>query len=166
MNQKSILLGTLIVSNALIIFLVSINGRLFESVFFNLINPEDMHIFMGFSFILGFSSLWFILKGEAKNFKSFFYASLICFLVMYVSQSFIGKPVEKVHLILFSFFGLFCAYYYDIRKAIVISLSMSLADEILQFFLPDRYFGWGDVIVNSFASVMTVLIFQLTKKDK
>ena len=97
-------------------------------------------------------------------FKSFFYASVICFLIMVISQSFIIKPVEKIHLILFSFFGLFCSYYFNIRKAIIISLTMSLADEILQYFLPERYFGWGDVLINSYASVITILIFKISKK--
>jgi len=159
-------LRALVIGNALLIFLISINGRSFESFFFSLINEKYMHIFIGAFFILGFISVWFILRGEVKNFKSFFYASFICFIIMAISQGFIIKPVEKIHLILFSFFGLFCSYYLNVRNAIIISLIMSLADELLQYFLPERYFGWGDVLINSYASVLTVLIFYFTKINK
>jgi hypothetical protein len=163
MKQNN-LLQALVITNAILIFLISINGRLLESLFFSLIDEKRMQIFIGTFFILGFISIWFMLKKDIKSFKSFFYASALCFLIMVISQSFIFKPVEKIHLILFSFFGLFCSYYFDIRKAIIISLTMSIADEILQYFLPERYFGWGDVLINSYASVITILIFKISKK--
>ena len=165
MKQNN-LLQALVISNAVLIFLISINGRLFESLFFSLIDERHMQIFIGTFFIIGFISIWFMFKEDVKSFKSFFYASVICFLIMVISQSFIIKPVEKIHLILFSFFGLFCTYYFNIRKAIIIALIMSLADEILQYFLPERYFGWGDVLINSYASVITILIFTISKKHK
>ena len=164
MKQNN-LLQALVITNAILIFLISINGRLLESLFFSLIDEKRMQIFIGTFFILGFISIWFMLKKDIKSFKSFFYASALCFLIMVISQSFIFKPVEKIHLILFSFFGLFCSYYFDIRKAIIISLTMSIADEILQYFLPERYFGWGDVLINSYASVITILIFKISKKN-
>ena len=164
MKQNN-LLQVLVISNAILIFLISINGRLLESLFFSLIDEKRMQIFIGTFFILGFISIWFMLKKDIKSFKSFFYASALCFLIMVISQSFIFKPVEKIHLILFSFFGLFCSYYFDIRKAIIISLTMSIADEILQYFLPERYFGWGDVLINSYASVITILIFKISRKN-
>ena len=164
MKQNN-LLQALVITNAILIFLISINGRLLESLFFSLIDEKRMQIFIGAFFILGFISIWFMLKKDIKSFKSFFYASALCFLIMVISQSFIFKPVEKIHLILFSFFGLFCSYYFDIRKAIIISLTMSIADEILQYFLPERYFGWGDVLINSYASVITILIFKISKKN-
>jgi hypothetical protein len=164
MKQNN-LLQVLVISNAILIFLISINGRLFEGLFFSLIDERHMQIFIGTFFILGFISIWFLLKKDVKSFKSFFYTSALCFLIMLISQSFIIKPVEKIHLILFSFFGLFCSYCFDIRKAIIISLTMSIADEILQYFLPERYFGWGDVLINSYASVITILIFKISKKN-
>ena len=164
MKQNN-LLQALVITNAILIFLISINGRLLESLFFSLIDEKRMQIFIGTFFILGFISVWFMLKKDIKSFKSFFYASALCFLIMVISQSFIFKPVEKIHLILFSFFGLFCSYCFDIRKAIIISLTMSITDEILQYFLPERYFGWGDVLINSYASVITILIFKISKKN-
>jgi hypothetical protein len=164
MKQNN-LLQALVISNAILIFLISINGRLFEGLFFSLIDEKYMQVFIGIFFIIGFIFIWFILKKDIKIFKSFFYGSILCFLIMVISQSFIIKPVEKIHLILFSFFGLFCAYSFDIRKAIIISLIMSIADEILQFFLPERHFDWGDVLINSYASVITILIFKISKKN-
>ena len=124
MKQNN-LLQALVISNAVLIFLISINGRLFESLFFSLIDERHMQIFIGTFFIIGFISIWFMFKEDVKSFKSFFYASVICFLMMVISQSFIIKPVEKIHLILFSFFGLFCSYYFNIKKAIIIALTMS-----------------------------------------
>ena len=80
--KKNNLLQTLVISNAILIFLISINGRLFEGLFFSLFDEIYLQIFIGTFFIIGFISIWFMLKEDVKSFKSFFYASLICFLIM------------------------------------------------------------------------------------
>jgi len=159
-------LQAFVILNILLIFLISIYGRILENIFFSIINHKDMQIFIGSCFILGFTIIWLILIREIKNHKPFLYAFFICFFVMLFSQSFIIKPVEKIHLVLFSYLGLFCFYYTNLTKAIIICLIISLADEVLQYFLPDRYFGWSDVFVNSYASIVTLLIFRFTKKIK
>jgi len=164
--KRNNLLQASVIFNVLLIFLISIYGRILESIFFSIINHKDMEIFIGSSFILGFTIIWLILNRKIKNHKPFLYAFFICFFVMLFSQSFIIKPVEKIHLVLFSYLGLFCFYYTNLTKAIIICLIISLADEVLQYFLPNRYFGWSDVLVNSYASIVTILIFRFTKKIK
>lgn len=67
---------------------------------------------------------------------------------------FLGLPFliptveERLHLLLFSSLGFFCARSIPSSKALVVALACGFGDEVLQHFLIDRVGDWRDVLFN------------------
>ena len=60
---------------------------------------------------------------------------------------------ERVHFIVFGSFGFLSMLVFSPKIAISLCISVSVLDEGLQWFLPDRVGDWFDVSINSLASV-------------
>ena len=155
----------LVALNAGIIFLISIIGRDLQLVFFGIIDKNQFYLVTAVSFIVGFVVLGKLLKSQIRPLKSFIIRACICITLMLISQSFISRPEEKLHLLLFSFLGFFCSFFPKIWVAVAIALLISLGDEVLQHLLPRRYFGWDDVMINAYAALSAIVIFRYGKYE-
>ena len=60
---------------------------------------------------------------------------------------------ERLHFLTFGLYGAMSIMLFQPRLAFSICLVVSLGDEVLQYFLPDRVGDWKDVLMNSVASV-------------
>jgi len=113
-------------------------------------------------FLLLFAVFSYMCVNRSKSGVS--YGVLIVFALLLVSGmiAVVLKyllPVEAVHFLLFSLFGwLSCAVFGPLYGAVSV-VSLSLGDEILQHFLPDRVGDLHDVIIN-LASGFTGLLIR------
>jgi hypothetical protein len=79
--------------------------------------------------------------------------------VLWMTLLFVGAPLllpmveERLHFLVFGAFGVLSMFVYQPKLALVLCLSVSMGDELLQYFLPDRVGDWRDVAMNSLASV-------------
>ena len=151
--------------NAGIIFLISIIGRDLQHVFFGIFDEKQFYLVIAISFVVGFVVLGKHLKSQLRHSKSFIIRACFCITLMLISQTFISRPEEKLHLLLFSFLGFFCSFFPKIWVAVAIAILISLGDEVLQQLLPRRYFGWDDVMINAYASLSAIIIFRYGKHE-
>ena len=153
----------LLALNAGVIFLISIIGRDLQHFFFGIFDKNQFYLVIAVSFFIGFVVLGKLLKSQIWHSKTFIIRTCICITLMLISQSFISRPEEKLHLLLFSFLGFFCSFFPKIWFAVAIALLISLGDEVLQHLLPKRYFGWDDVMINAYAALSAIIIFRYGK---
>lgn len=87
-------------------------------------------------------------------------------LILFLCLVFLGIPYlvptveERLHLLLFSSLGFFCARALRFEAALSIALLMGLADEVLQHFLVDRVGDWRDVLFNCGAALWGAFIYR------
>jgi len=101
---------------------------------------------------------------RASLYKVAFGIALIA-LLLFVGESLIAFPIERVHLIKYSALG-FCVFFSQrsdsafVRLSFAVSFSSLLGagEEILQFFHPARFFDWRDIILNTVASLIGGLL--------
>ena len=146
--------------NITLIFLISIFGRKFQGFTFQLIDRNNFFIFISIAFVTIFIILKKVLIKYHIIQNLFVQRSILWTVIMILSQYLIIIPEEKMHILLFSFFGFFCSHIINLYVGFFLAFSVSIADEILQHFLPDRYFGWDDILMNLFASLFTIFIFR------
>lgn len=79
-------------------------------------------------------------------------------LVFIIIPLFLPTVAERLHFIVFGLFGFFSFRLFGMKKAIWICLAVGLFDEILQWWLPERYGDWRDVGFNWFACIAGVLL--------
>ena len=88
--------------------------------------------------------------------------------VIWMILLFVGAPLflprveERLHFLVFGAFGVLSMFVYQPRMAIALCLSVSIGDELLQYFLPDRVGDWRDVAMNSLASVAAALFVWMS----
>ncbi|MFC1646165.1 VanZ family protein [Candidatus Omnitrophota bacterium] len=86
-------------------------------------------------------------------------------------------PAEKIHV---AEYGLLGVLFYNALKVdfdrfgkklyiygIIACLIIGILDEIIQLILPNRYFGWSDIVVNSVCAIVVLLMIKfviLTKQ--
>ena len=162
-SLKSI--NVLILINVATIFTISILGRGLQNFFFSVINKDQFYIVIAISFIFGFISLGVLLRSKITNSNSFFLRVSFCILIMLISQSYIVRPEEKLHLLLFSFLGFLISFFHKVRFGLTVGLLVSFGDEVLQYFVPNRFFGWDDVMINLYAAYVTFFILKYKSKQ-
>lgn len=59
-----------------------------------------------------------------------------------------GAPEEKFHLFIYFFIGYFSKRTFK-NHGIIYVTGIALMDEIIQYFLPQRYFDFKDIILNT-----------------
>jgi len=69
---------------------------------------------------------------------------------------------ERLHFLSFGAFGALSLLLFAPRYAIILCLLFSSADELLQYYLPDRVGDWRDVGFNSLASLSAALFTALS----
>jgi hypothetical protein len=69
-----------------------------------------------------------------------------------IAPWFLSIVEERVHFILFGLFGFFTLLLFPARRAYALCLLLGVADESLQWALPDRVGDWRDVGLNLLAA--------------
>jgi len=62
-------------------------------------------------------------------------------------------PVETLHFLIFSCFGWLSAAVFGLLHGIVVVFCMAIGDEIMQYFLPDRFGDIHDVVINTLSGL-------------
>jgi hypothetical protein len=75
-------------------------------------------------------------------------------LILLVITQLIPNPIEWLHFILFGAFGLLATRIWRPAAAVVICLTLSVGDEVFQWFLPDRVGDLRDVAMNAAACLL------------
>lgn len=71
---------------------------------------------------------------------------------------------ERVHFIVFGSFGFLSMLIFSPKIAITVCISISVLDEGLQWYLPDRVGDWFDVGINILASVAGAFFTFILRK--
>lgn len=92
---------------------------------------------------------------------------LLWFLPLFlVLPLFISIPEEKAHFIVFGVFGFLTMLRFSPRTAFSLCVSVSILDEGLQWYLPDRVGDLFDVAMNMLASISGALYSKVAIKGK
>lgn len=161
--KLDLLIVSLLLLNTIFIFFVSIFGRELQNIIFNIINKNYFYIFVSIIFVLGLPIIKILLRKQISCQKFFWRKSFCWIMLMLLSQYFITIPEEKVHLLLFSFLGFFSSFVKRYSVSIIFLLIISILDEVLQKILPNRFFSWDDVLINLYASLITVSIYKFNR---
>jgi len=73
---------------------------------------------------------------------------------------------ERVHFIVFGSFGFLSMLVFSPKSAIVLCISISVMDEGLQWYLPDRVGDWYDVGINMLSSVAGAVFAYISWKQE
>lgn len=74
---------------------------------------------------------------------------------------------ERVHFIIFGLLGYLSSTLFPVRITFLICISISVLDEGLQWYLPDRVGDWHDISINLIASIAgAVFSYISVKKQK
>lgn len=68
------------------------------------------------------------------------------------------RPEETVHLLLFGAIGVTATLAFGLRAGLPVAVACAGADELLQWYLPDRVGDWPDVTTNTLAGAAGWLI--------
>jgi len=74
----------------------------------------------------------------------------------------LDRVEERLHFLTFGLFGALSILIYSPKLAVLLCISISMGDELLQYFLSDRVGDWWDVAMNSLASLGAALFISLT----
>ena len=73
---------------------------------------------------------------------------------------------ERFHFVIFGLFGYLNARLFSIKTALAVCIGISVSDEVLQWYLPDRVGDWHDVGINLVASIAGAVFSYISmKKD-
>ncbi len=151
-------LGTL-----LAIPLLSITGRSVQLAAFASV-PLPVIAFTINTFLVAFALVYLVLLlrvgGRYDALHLLWLAALSFFL--YGNLPF----VEKIHVALFGLFGFFSYQIFSPHIAVIISVSLSFLDELLQYFLVSRVGDWRDVRLNLFSAFLGVFLAYLLMKNQ
>ncbi|MDJ0834317.1 MAG: VanZ family protein [Gammaproteobacteria bacterium] len=73
--------------------------------------------------------------------------------IFLIMPLFLERVEERLHFLTFGLCGALAIMLFNPRLAFSICLVVSGADEVLQYYLPDRVGDWRDVLMNSIASI-------------
>jgi len=103
-------------------------------------------------------------------------AALLSVIAAAYSYILIGIPIaeEKIHFLEYGFlaFLIYRAMRLDIQKVklyvwvLVLTGALGWVDEIIQYFLPNRYFDWRDVIFNAGGGALGLIAVYLVQNSK
>ncbi len=94
--------------------------------------------------------------------------TIVVFLAGLVSSFYLHLPEERIHLVQFGLLGLLACPSLKGRedggwiwlwKPLLLVLLIGAADEVLQWFLPDRVFDTRDILFNALGGVWGILLY-------
>lgn len=71
---------------------------------------------------------------------------------------------ERLHFICFGLLGFSAYRTFGIKVAMMLTCTVGVGDEVLQYFLPSRVADWRDVVMNCFAGLSAVLVTHKAAK--
>ena len=145
------ILGAWLTVGALILAM-SYFGTTLRHLLENLLDGGSFSLVMGGALVAasGASLVWMTRR---RSRRSLWYGLGLVLILLVITQM-VPNPIEWLHFILFGAFGLLATRVWRPAAAVVICLSMSVGDEIFQWFLPDRVGDLRDVAMNIAACLL------------
>jgi len=137
------------------------------------LGPEGMMLFVLAVFIGGVFFFIYTSRLWRLPLINIFFTAII--LLVGIGYSFsLHLPEERIHLVQFGLLGLLaCPGFKDrendgwgwIWKPLIFVFSVGVADEILQWFLPDRYFDLRDILFNTLGGIWGILLYLAVQRE-
>lgn len=163
MIKKPTIIQVLWLLVIVIIPLLSIYGRPVQRFLKENLSPSQLTITLGLVLlIISIEAIYWLIRRHSYR--------RICHLAWFVPLFLIAPffmPIveERVHFIVFGSFGFLSMLVFSPKTAILLCISISVLDEGLQWFLPDRVGDWFDVSINILASVAGAIFSFITWKQ-
>ncbi len=74
--------------------------------------------------------------------------ALILIVIIGIAFTLVAHPIERAHFALFGLFGFLCFRLFGVFYSLLTCVLIGGADELFQWFLPDRVGDWHDVVIN------------------
>lgn len=127
-------------------------------------------------FLVGSGIFIYILSAKKGPLNYFLYFMQVG--VFFMILNFLKIPAEKIHLAEYSILAilLYNSLKFDFLRfdkrlyqcSVFFCFSVGTIDEIIQAFLPNRYFDWRDIFINTLSGIISLSIIRfniLRKKD-
>lgn len=163
MNKSSITVKTLWLITLAIIPLLSIFGRPLQKWVTDIFSPDQLALLIGLALLLiSAKAIFWLIKNHA--FQKIWHLSW--FLPLFLIVPFFMPIIEeRVHFIVFGSFGFLSMFIFTPKIAISICISISILDEGLQYYLPDRVGDLFDIAVNITASTAGAVFSYISWKQ-
>ena len=128
-------------------------------------------------FIAAVSVLYYLIHLKREMYALTYVLFFLFIAVLFMLMKLVKGPAEKIHVAEYAMLGviLYNALKVDLdvyRKKLyfcgsLICVLVGFGDEIIQKFLPGRFFGWRDVTVNAVSGIIALLMirFVILKKS-
>ena len=143
--------------------LLSFFGRSLQGVIFSLLSPFQLTILLLIVSVIIFLSL--ICCQPSGSSSKQILPEILWLGGGFVVINMVLPPVERVHVLLFGLFGFLSQRLFGTRVALIICLTVSGLDELLQYFLPDRVGDLRDVLTNAVSSTLGIRLSCLFTED-
>lgn len=143
--------------------LLSFFGRSLQGVVFSLLSPFQLAILLLIVSVIIF--LLFVCRRPPGRNSTQILLEILWLGGGFVILNMVLPPVERVHVLLFSVFGFLSQRLFGTRVALIICLTVSGLDELLQYFLPDRVGDLRDVLTNALSSTLGIRLSCLFTED-
>ncbi len=143
--------------------LLSINGRPLQILVCSILSPFLLSVLFPAVVIIIFLVLVCLQKTLNASIKLLQKKLLIG--AGFIVISMLLPPVERVHVLLFGLFGFLSQRLFGTKVALIICLTVSGLDELLQYFLPDRVGDLRDVLTNAVSSILGIKLSCLFMDD-
>lgn len=122
-----------------------------------------------YSFLALAIFLYVIFKKKEKSFSRYF-LFFIYLTLFFLIIKFAKRPAEKIHVAQYSLLGIlvYRTLSLSFNKfglklyicGFLFCLIAGAIDELIQLYLPNRYFGWQDLFINGFSGVIMLLLIR------
>ncbi len=83
-------------------------------------------------------------------------------------------PEEKIHFLEYGILAVLIERALRIEKKVFLTYVLTvlftsffgLVDEVIQHYLPERYFGWGDVLFNALGGILGVVLVFIAQRER
>jgi len=149
--------------NIFIILLLSVYGRSVQRYLNEYLSPNQLTIILGLILlIISIKAVYWLIRRH--SYRRIWH--LLWFLPLFLIVPYFMPIIEeRVHFIVFGSFGFLSMFVFSPKIAITLCISISVMDEGLQWYLPDRVGDWFDVGVNILASVAGAILSFITWKS-
>jgi len=136
---------------AVLIPLLSLYGRPIQKTLKENLSPNQLTVILGaILLIISIKAIYWLIRNH--SYRRVWH--LVWFVPLFlVAPYFMPIIEERAHFIVFGSFGFLSMLIFSPKTAITICISISVLDEGLQWYLPDRVGDWFDVGINILASV-------------
>ena len=123
------------------------------------------------AFLLLIMSGWLFISYRSKFFPFLIGVSAI-FIINFIIYQFLPNPYEYTHLPEYAILGFLLAKALikntkdPYLKSFLYATFIGIFDELYQGILPNRSFAWYDIILNAMGSVVGLLVFWGTQKNR